>query len=64
MGGWEQIMKPGTFTQFVVAIMLVAALAVPARLAAQAPANQPHYKLIDLGTFGGAQSLGGYRPCH
>ncbi len=51
-------MKSETFTQFVVAIMLVATLAVPARLAAQAPAKQPHYKLIDLGTLGGPHSYG------
>jgi probable HAF family extracellular repeat protein len=37
---------------------LLAALAAPALLAAQEPAKQPHYKLIDLGTLGGPHSYG------
>src|SRR5260370_15537825 len=59
-------MKSGTFTQFVVAIMLVAAVAVPVRVAAQTdPGEQPkhhHYKLIDLGTLGGPMSINQIGP--
>lgn len=45
-----------------IAILLLAALAIPASLAAQddsAQANKPkhhHYKLVDIGTFGGPES--------
>src|SRR5690348_2963675 len=54
-------MKSRTLT-WMTAMTLFAALAVPMRLAAQdgtAQANKPkhhHYKLVDLGTFGGPNS--------
>jgi probable HAF family extracellular repeat protein len=41
-----------------IALTLFIALAVPAQVAAQAPAKHPHYKLIDLGTLGGPHSYG------
>jgi hypothetical protein len=41
-----------------IALTSFAALAVPAQLAAQAPAKYPDYKLIDLGTLGGPHSYG------
>jgi hypothetical protein len=46
-------MKSRTFRQFS-AITLFAALAIPAKLAAQ---QHHHYRLIDLGTFGGPVTL-------
>jgi probable HAF family extracellular repeat protein len=45
-------MRPRTYTQLIVGLMLVATLALPVQLAAQ----QTRYKLIDLGTFGGPAS--------
>jgi hypothetical protein len=39
-------------------VTLLAALAVPAQLAAQGATKQLHYKLIDLGTLGGPHSYG------
>ena len=39
-------------------LTLFVALATPAPLAAQATANHPRYKLIDLGTLGGPHSYG------
>jgi probable HAF family extracellular repeat protein len=49
-------MKPKTIT-WTTAIAVLAALAIPVRTAAQEhPREQPHYKLIDLGTFGGPHS--------
>ena len=41
------------------AVTLIAALTVPAWLAAQDTSDKPkhhHYKLIDMGTFGGPES--------
>jgi len=49
----EEIMKHGTLTS-ITAITLFAALAIPVRLAAQE--QHTHYRLIDLGTFGGPGS--------
>ena len=50
-------MKSRTLTS-IISTILFAALAVPIRLAAQERQNkqQPHYKLIDLGTLGGPNS--------
>src|ERR1700674_5577329 len=49
-------MKPKTIT-WTTAIAVLAALAIPVRTAAQEhPREQPHYKLIALGTFGGPHS--------
>lgn len=45
-------MKSGTKTS-AIGILLLAALALPARLGAQ---QHPRYKLVDLGTFGGPNS--------
>jgi probable HAF family extracellular repeat protein len=42
----------------VLAAFVTLALAIPARLSAQALANHPRYKLIDLGTLGGPHSYG------
>jgi hypothetical protein len=50
-------MKSRTWTS-IISTILFASLAVPIRLAAQERQNkqQPHYKLIDLGTLGGPNS--------
>ena len=42
----------------IIAVTLLAALAVPAQLAAQGATKQLHYKLIDLGSLGGPHSYG------
>ena len=39
-----------------IALSLFAVLAIPVRLVAQTPATHHHYKLIDMGTFGGSLS--------
>jgi probable HAF family extracellular repeat protein len=41
-----------------IAVTLIAALAVPVLVFAQAPEKHPRYKLIDLGTLGGPHSYG------
>src|ERR1700737_4386739 len=49
-------MKPNTFT-LVTAMTVFAALAMPIRLAAQDPEEQPRYSVTDLGTLGGTSSV-------
>ena len=49
-------MKPHSFA-LIIAITVVAALALPIRLAAQEQGKQPRYSLIDLGTLGGTSSV-------
>jgi probable HAF family extracellular repeat protein len=45
-----------TLTVVAIFVTLFAGLAIPAQLAAQAPATHHHYRLIDMGTFGGPSS--------
>ncbi|MGP0096037.1 MAG: hypothetical protein ACLPHI_03300 [Terriglobales bacterium] len=53
-----------SLTTFVTALSILAAVVIPVQLAAQdKPDHQPqyhHYKLIDLGTFGGPQSYANF----
>jgi probable HAF family extracellular repeat protein len=49
-------MKPQTFA-LIIAITVVAALALPNRLAAQEQGEQPRYSVVDLGTLGGTSSV-------
>jgi probable HAF family extracellular repeat protein len=52
----RSFMNCKTWTR-IIAVTLLAALAIPAQLAAQRATKQPHYKLVDLGTFGGPNSF-------